>query len=163
LLAHPEASKGTVTFPIVFCWYKGQPALYIQTDASDPGLAAQQRVNLVPRLANAIQAPNGGAVDDIYHVTNFKQGNVIPSAPIPAGPKNSDPNYTPIWQVSLVTWNTGTTPRVLTSEEDILGARDDGEVTLCVIRSCETSLARGPSYGLSLSSTLGFWFQRPRL
>jgi hypothetical protein len=130
LLAHPEASKGTVTFPIVFCWYKGQPALYIQTDASDPGLAAQQRVNLVPRLANAIQAPNGGAVDDIYHITNFKQGNVIPSAPIPAGPKNSDPNYTPIWQVSLVTWNTGTTPRVLTSEEDILGARDDGEVTL---------------------------------
>lgn len=130
LLAHPEASKGTVTFPIVFCWYKGQPALYIQTDASDPGLAAQQRVNLVPRLANAIQAPNGGAVDDIYHVTNFNQGNVIPSAPIPAGPKNSDPNYTPIWQVSLVTWNTGTTPRVLTSEEDILGARDDGEVTL---------------------------------
>jgi hypothetical protein len=35
--------------------------------------------------------------------------------------------------------------------------------SLCVIRSCETSLARGPSYGLSLSSTLGFWFQRPRL
>jgi hypothetical protein len=34
---------------------------------------------------------------------------------------------------------------------------------LCVIRSCETSLARGPSYGLSLSSTLGVWFQRPRL
>jgi hypothetical protein len=22
------ASKGTATFPIVFCWYKGQPALY---------------------------------------------------------------------------------------------------------------------------------------
>lgn len=123
------ASKGTATFPIVFCWYKGQPALYIQTDASDPGLAAQQKVNLVPRLANAIQAP-GGAVDDIYHVTNFKQGNVIPSAPLPTGPKNSDPNYTPIWQVTTVTWNTGTTPRVLTSEEDILGARDNGEVTL---------------------------------
>jgi hypothetical protein len=34
---------------------------------------------------------------------------------------------------------------------------------VCVIRSCETSLAAGPSYGLSFSSTLGFWFQRPRL
>ena len=32
-----------------------------------------------------------------------------------------------------------------------------------VVRICETSLARGPSYGLSFSSTLGFWFQRPRL
>lgn len=123
------ASKGTAAFPIVFCWYKGQPALYIQTDASDPGLAAQQRVNLVPKLSNAVNAP-GGAVDDIYHVTNFKQGNVIPSAPLPAGPKNSDPNYTPMWQVTTVTWNTGVTPRLLTSEEDILGARDNGEVTL---------------------------------
>ncbi len=36
-------------------------------------------------------------------------------------------------------------------------------VHCCVIRSCETSLALGPSYGLSFSSTLGFWFQRPRL
>ncbi len=39
-------------------------------------------------------------------------------------------------------------------------------VLLCelfVVRICETSLARGPSYGLSFSSTLGFWFQRPRL
>jgi hypothetical protein len=53
-------------------------------------------IKLVPRLANAIQAPNGGAVDDIYHITNFKQGNVIPSAPLPAGGKNSDPNYAPI-------------------------------------------------------------------
>ncbi len=123
------ASKGTATFPIVFCWYKGQPALYIQTDASDPTLAAQQKVNLVPQLTNAVNAP-GGAVDDIYHVTNYKQGNIIASAPIPTGPKNTDPNYSPLWQVTTVTWNTGATPRVLTSEEDVLGARDNGEVTL---------------------------------
>ncbi len=123
------ATKGTVTFPIVFCWFEGQPALYIQTDASDPDLALQQKVNLVPQLSNAVNAP-GGAVDDIYHVTNFKQGNIIASAPIPAGPKNTDPNYSPLWQVTTVTWNTGITPRVLTSEEEVLGARDDGEVTL---------------------------------
>lgn len=123
------ASKGQVTFPIVFCWYKGLPALYIQTDASDPDLALQQKVNLVPQLSNAINAP-GGAVDDIYHVTNFKQGNIIASAPIPAGPHNANPQYSPLWQVTTVTWNPGTTPRVLTSEEDVLGSRDDGEVTL---------------------------------
>jgi hypothetical protein len=29
-----------------------------------------------------------------------------------------------------VTWKAGTTPRVLKSEEEVLGARDDGEVTL---------------------------------
>ncbi len=32
-----------------------------------------------------------------------------------------------------------------------------------VVRSSESSLAPGPSYGLSFSSTLGFWFQRPKL
>ena len=31
-----------------------------------------------------------------------------------------------------------------------------------VVRISETSLAQGPSYGLSISSTLGFWFERPR-
>ncbi len=35
--------------------------------------------------------------------------------------------------------------------------------SLFVVRSCETSLAARPSYGLNFSSTLGFWFQRPRL
>jgi len=32
-----------------------------------------------------------------------------------------------------------------------------------VVRTSETGLALGPSYGLSFSSTLGSWFQRPRL
>lgn len=116
-----------VVLPLVQCWYKGKVAYYIQTEASDEGLAKQQDVNYVPQLSNAIA---GGAVDDIYHVTNFTQGNVIPSAPIPAGPGNTDPNYSPLWQVSLVTWNSGTTPHVLKSEEDVLNAQSQGLVTI---------------------------------
>jgi hypothetical protein len=69
-------------------------------------------------------------VDDIYHITNFTQGNVIPSAPIPAGPGNTDPNYSPLWQLSTVTWNPGITPYVLTSEAEILDAQSRGLVTL---------------------------------
>jgi hypothetical protein len=117
----------SVILPLVHCWYKGKVAYYIQTDASDPSYASQQGVNLVPELANAIA---GGAVDDIYHVTNFNQGNVIPSAPIPAGPGNTDPNYTPLWQVSLVTWKSGTTPHTLKSEEEVLNARSQGLVDI---------------------------------
>ena len=117
----------SVILPLVQCWYKGKVTYCIQTEASDPGLAQQQDVNFVSLLSNAITA---GAVDDIYHVTNFKQGNVIPSAPIPAGPGNTDPNYSPLWQVSTVTWNSGTTPHVLKSEEEVLSARDQGLVTI---------------------------------
>jgi hypothetical protein len=119
----------TVQLPLVHCWYNGQVAYYIQTEASDQGVATQQGVNFVPQLANAINAP-GRAVDDIYTVTNFEQGNVIPSAPIPAGPGNTDPNYTPLWQVSTVTWNQGTTPHILRSEAEVLAAKAAGMVTV---------------------------------
>ena len=131
LLNNPTQNlKGTATFPIVFCWFKGKPALYIQTDASDPTVALQQDVNYVPLLTNAISA-NPSAVDDIYVVTNYKQGNVIPSAPIPAGPKNTNPNYSPLWQVSTVTWKAGgTTPHTLKSEEEVLAAARAGFVTV---------------------------------
>jgi hypothetical protein len=122
-----KVQNPSVILPLVQCWYKGKVAYYIQTEASDQTLAQQQGVNYVPLLSNAITA---GAVDDIYHVTNFKQGNVIPSAPIPAGPGNADPNYSPIWQLSLVTWNSGTTPHILKSEEEVLSARDQGLVTI---------------------------------
>jgi len=117
----------SVILPLVHCWYKGKVAYYIQTDASDESYASQQGVNLVPQLSNAIA---GGAVDDIYHVTNFNQGNVIPSAPIPTGPRNTDPNYTPLWQVSLVTWKSGTTPYTLKSEEEVLNAQSQGLVDI---------------------------------
>ncbi|HUI44359.1 MAG TPA: hypothetical protein VL122_00030 [Nitrospirota bacterium] len=129
---HDSVRIATVRLPLVHCWYKGQVAYYIQTEASDPGVAAQQGVNYVPQLANTINAPGpGGAVDDIYAVTNFKQGNVIPSAPIPAGPNNANsPPYSPLWQVSLVTWNPGTTPYTLKSEEEVLAAKADGMVTI---------------------------------
>jgi hypothetical protein len=130
---HAQASdreqKPRVILPLVQCWYKGKVAYYIQTEASDAALAQQQDVNYVPLLANVLSA-SPTAVDDIYHVTNFTQGNVIPSAPIPAGPGNKDPNYSPLWQVSLVTWNQGTDPYTLKSEEEIKKAEADGLVTI---------------------------------
>jgi hypothetical protein len=117
----------TVELPLVNCWYNGQVAYYIQTEASDQAVARQQNVHFVARLADAIAAD---AVDDIYAVTNFAQGNVIPSAPIPAGPDNADPEYTPLWRVSTVTWKEGTTPHTLTSEEEVLAAEAAGMVTI---------------------------------
>jgi hypothetical protein len=76
----PSATGPRVVLPLVQCWYKGKVAYYIQTDASDQSIAAQFGINYVPLLSGAI---DGQAVDDIYHVTNFNQGNVIPAAPIP--------------------------------------------------------------------------------
>lgn len=121
------ASNPRVILPLVQCWYKGKVAYYIQPDASDHSIAAQFGINYVPLLSGAI---NGQAVDDIYHVTNFNQGNVIPSAPIPAGPGNSDPSYSPDWQLSTVTWKSGTKPYILKSEEAVLSAQAQGLVDI---------------------------------
>ncbi len=118
--------------PLVICWHDGKKDLYIQTDASDPTIAAQQHVNYVPQLSNAIDAPNG-AVDDIYVITNSKrpdQYNVLPSEPKPVGPTNQDPSYSPLWRVSKVTWNDGVSQTTLKSEKEVQDAAADGLVTI---------------------------------
>ena len=64
-----------------------------------------------------------GAVDDIFVFTNFSQGNVLASAPNPTGPGNTDTDYSPLWQVNLVSWVKGR-PTVLTSQAAITAAQN---------------------------------------
>jgi hypothetical protein len=121
-----------VGLPLVICWHDGKKDLYIQTDASDPAIAAAQKVNYVPQLANAIDAPNG-AVDDIYVFTNSTetdQYNILPSEPKPVGPNNRDTSYSPLWQVSMVTWKDGIRQTTLKSESAVLDAEAKGLVVL---------------------------------
>jgi hypothetical protein len=78
--------------------------------------------------------------------TNFTQGNVLASAPHPAGPTNTDTNYSPLWQVSLVTWNPGRQGRVLTSQNDITQASAAGDVTIAktpIIVECSVMFTPG--------------------
>ena len=117
----------SVELPLVTAWYDGKIGYYIQTEASDPAVAMDQGVNLVPKLSDAIAA---GVTDDIYVVTNYEQANIIPSAPIPTGPNNADPEYTPLWQVDLVTWNDDATPYTLRSEDDVNAAEAAGDITI---------------------------------
>ena len=62
--------------------------------------------------------------------TNSTQGNVLASAPHPAGPTNTDTNYSPLWQISQVSWNPGRRRRVLTSQSEILSAETVGDVSV---------------------------------
>jgi hypothetical protein len=119
--ATPPSPRRVIELPLVPGWYNGEQVAYIQTEASDPGVAAQQGVNFVPALANVLDGPNP-AVDDIYVVTNFAQSNIIPSAPNPAGPRNADANYSPLWQVSTVTWADPTAAHTLHSEAEVKAA-----------------------------------------
>jgi hypothetical protein len=116
-----------VELPLVHGWYNGQPVLYISTDTSDAGVAQQIGANYVPGLAGAIGT---SAVDDIYTVTNFSQDNIVPSAPSPTGARNTNQAYSPLWQLSTVTWAAGVTPYTLKSEADVLAAAGAKAVTV---------------------------------
>jgi hypothetical protein len=91
-------------------------------------IATEFNANFIP--TNFAVLPGSTAVDDIFVFTNFTQGNVLASAPHPAGPLNVDTNYSPLWQVNLVTWTAGHQGRVLNSQTEITAAVSAGEVTV---------------------------------
>jgi hypothetical protein len=90
-------------------------------------IAVGFNANFIPQ--NFASFPGYGAVDDIFVFTNFNQGNVLASAPNPAGPGNTDTDYSPLWQVNLVSWVKGP-PAVLTSQADITTAAQNGFVSV---------------------------------
>jgi hypothetical protein len=138
-LAAGRQLSARVSLPLQIGFFDNQAALYITPEVGvDPSagtniVATAQQIatgfnaNFIP--TNFESLPGSNAVDDIFVFTNFTQGNVLASAPRPAGPANSDPDYTPLWQVNLVTWVKGS-PTALTSQADILSAAQSGSITI---------------------------------
>ena len=124
--------QAIIELPAVMGWFEGQVVHYVTTDTSDAAMATDMGVNFVPRLAYALGTPAGtpNAVERIYRFTNFEQGNVLPSAPVPTGPGNKDRAYSPVWVLVMVTWRAGQQPRILRSEEEVLAAQEKGQVSL---------------------------------
>ena len=153
-LAHSAAAV-SATIPVFPGWYNGKIITYLATDASDKAVAKSFGANYVPQLANAaLSSPK--SVDDIYTVTNFDQTNIIPSAPQPLGPKNTNMAYTPLWQVTTVTWNFGVPRHTLTSERAVLKAAAAGHLTLSktnIVVNC--SVIQTPS-GTLPNTTINF-------
>ncbi len=163
LSAATFAAGGSVTstanLPLQAGYFNHEPALYITPEvgvgAGGSGAAATAltiaqgfNATYVPAAFDTLNDQNE-ALDDIYVFSNFKQGNVLASAPHPAGAQNTDPNYTPIWQINLVAWNSGFTPRRLTSQQDILTAQKNKEVTVTLAPIIvECSVIYTPSGGL---------------
>ena len=140
LNAQSPSVSPRVILPLQVGFFNGARALYITPEVGvDPNappaiIAAAHQIaegfnsNFIP--TNFGTLPNSPAVDDIFVFTNFTQGNVLASAPHPAGPANTDKNYSPLWQISLVAWNPGYQGRVLKSQAEIENAADAGEVTI---------------------------------
>lgn len=156
----PTPTVQSVQMPLKQGWFEGEVVFYVTTDVSDAEVAAKHRANFAPRLAEALpREPNRpgspSSVDKVYDVTNFEQGSVFASAPLPMGPSNRDRAYSPLWRMITVTWAAGHTPRRLASEEQVLAAAESGAVRLQatnVVLNCPIvhRAARGGLDGVSL-------------
>jgi hypothetical protein len=72
-----------------------------------------------------IKLKPGNKTADLWSVTNGvkDQYNIVDVVPGQAG-------YTPLWDVNLVTWKSGVTPRLLTSAGAVRKALSAGELTM---------------------------------
>ena len=125
--------RATKTPPLIGGYYDGKGVRYLLTDVSQlkdaKGLskATGFRVNYVPKLN---LAPDG-ALAKLYLFTNGVKGpnpfgfqaNVLDSVP-------GEPKYSPLWRVYAVTWSTGATPKLVTSEGAILALQKAGKLTI---------------------------------
>ncbi len=122
-----------VDIPLVMGYADGNEVFYITTEASVEEVANHLtdltgfRVVYTPSIANTPKA----ALANIYEFTNGVEGpgpagfqpNVADSQP-------GDPEYSPAWAVQHVTWADESSARELTSEDEILAARDAGELAI---------------------------------
>ena len=97
-------SVGTITLPLVKGFARGKVSFYINTDASDVNVATADGTNYVPKLARTHAS---GAEADIFPFsghTHPAQRTILASVPNPVGPRNSDFDYSPLWDVVPVTF-----------------------------------------------------------
>jgi hypothetical protein len=129
--ASHEAGPMEIVLKLQRAWVDGKRVDYVTTDISDAGMAAQNGVNYVPRLADTL--PGEGrksVVERVYKFPKGEQISVFQSGPSPVGGANTDKSYSPLWRLVMVTWLKPERVRELKSEEELLSAEDRGEVSL---------------------------------
>ncbi len=111
-------------------------ALYLlvfPVSAAKPGFGSlYYNGNIVRTVVPAAAFPNEGR-DNFYKVMNGAQGQLGIAS---VAPGNTD-YHGGQWKVYAVSFNSGITPHVLTSEAAVLGAQNAGDVTVTRIASMD--------------------------
>jgi hypothetical protein len=122
-----------IEIPLTMGYADGNEVFYISTEASAKEVADHLtelsgfRVAFTPSLQNAPEE----SLANIYAFTNGVKGSgAFGFQPQVADSQPSDPDYSPLWLVHAVTWNDGVTPRELKSEESIMNAKNNGQITI---------------------------------
>ena len=129
----PKEEMPTAVLPAGKAWADGNEIFFVHTEASNADVAQlltdmmSSPVIYVPSLADA----PAGLLADVYVFDNGLEG-MGPfgfQADVFANPPGTD-GYSPLRRVNVVTWTDPSKARMLTSEVEIISAKDAGEVTI---------------------------------
>jgi hypothetical protein len=122
-----------IDIPLLKGYENGNEIYFIATDVSDEKAAASAtnmtgfEVNYAPLLAQTPESVRTQA----YAFTNGIAGDGPFGFQIPiTAAKPGDEEYSPLWQVNLVTWNDNATARELRSVEEVTTAQQNGEISI---------------------------------
>jgi len=127
----------TVTFVAHRGWGPdGRTVYYIVTDATPSGPASMMGVTNAPTLAKTVTSP---AAVDLYQFTNgIKGSGPLGFQPGIASAALGDDSYSPLWRISLVTWNESVKASVLETIKDINAKKSIGDVTAELARPMDS-------------------------
>lgn len=114
----------------------GRTIYYIATDATPSGPANVLGVTNAPTLAKTLTSP---AAVDLYQFTNGIKG----SGPLGfqagiASAALGDDTYSPLWRISVITWNEPVKASVLETIDDINAKKSSGDVTIELARPMDS-------------------------
>lgn len=127
-----------ITIPMIDGYYDGEKVYFVHTEVSDNDMAQMMSmmINFPTLHVSELNDIPQDKMAKVYVFTNGIQG----SGPYGGGPFmfqidvfDSIPGQIEYGQFRiphLVTWNNDSTPRVLTSEDEILDAESNGELTI---------------------------------
>ena len=127
-----------ITIPMIDGYYNGEKVFFIHTEFSTSDMAnmASMMINFPTLHASELQEIPSEETGKMYVFTNGIPG----SGPYGGGPFMfqidifdsipGQPEYNQLKVVHLVTWNDGSTPRILTSVDELLQAQTNGELTI---------------------------------
>ncbi|HZD35230.1 MAG TPA: hypothetical protein VE130_08510 [Nitrososphaeraceae archaeon] len=126
-----------ITIPLSSGFIDGEIAYFIATDASTEAVAASVynstgfNVNYAPSLANTTESARQQGYVFVNGAPEEERGPLGGQLSVAtAGP--GDPDYSPLFEINYVEWNTNDTSqiRILESAEEIMEAQQDGELTI---------------------------------
>lgn len=126
-------TNNSVIFPLSKAYVNGNVAYFIATDASDNQTAASIAENLGYDInyAPTLTLVPESAQQQGYEFVNGINGTGAFGFQIPiATALPGEQGYSPIVQLSLVSWNDNATARELKSAEEILIAQNNGELEI---------------------------------